>query len=339
MPQKKNPDIAELARGKAGRLIGNLTGLLATLKGLPLAYNRDLQEDKEPVFDSVDSCCSLLPAVTGMVATLTLRHRAAARPRRRRASRWPPTSPSGWSARACRSARRTRSPARGRASARSAGLELDQLDDDQLAGIDERLTPDVRSVLSVPGALAARKARGGTAPERVAEQLAVARRRSPSRTPTGRVLTGGGRALTRCDRASDRPEPGPLSEADLLGPVDVVAPTLLGCWLVTDRPEGRVAVRLTEVEAYAGRGTDPASHAYRGPTPRTASCSARPGRLYVYFTYGMHWCANVVVRPGRARRRRCCCAPARSSWGRSWRGRAVRPRACAARPRPRARPG
>ena len=70
MPQKKNPDIAELARGKAGRLIGNLTGLLATLKALPLAYNRDLQEDKEPVFDSVDTLEVLLPAVTGMVATL-----------------------------------------------------------------------------------------------------------------------------------------------------------------------------------------------------------------------------------------------------------------------------
>ena len=63
MPQKKNPDIAELARGKAGRLIGNLTGLLATLKALPLAYNRDLQEDKEPVFDSVDTLEVLLPAV------------------------------------------------------------------------------------------------------------------------------------------------------------------------------------------------------------------------------------------------------------------------------------
>ena len=70
MPQKKNPDIAELARGKAGRLIGNLTGLLATLKALPLAYNRDLQEDKEPVFDSVDTLEVLLPAFTGMVATL-----------------------------------------------------------------------------------------------------------------------------------------------------------------------------------------------------------------------------------------------------------------------------
>ena len=79
MPQKKNPDIAELARGKAGRLIGNLTGLLATLKALPLAYNRDLQEDKEPVFDSVDTLEVLLPAFTGMVATLTLRHRADGR--------------------------------------------------------------------------------------------------------------------------------------------------------------------------------------------------------------------------------------------------------------------
>ena len=69
LPQKKNADIAELARGKAGRLIGNLTGLLATLKGLPLAYNRDLQEDKEPLFDSVDQVRRGLVAVAGMVAT------------------------------------------------------------------------------------------------------------------------------------------------------------------------------------------------------------------------------------------------------------------------------
>ncbi|MDO9063396.1 MAG: argininosuccinate lyase [Microbacterium sp.] len=70
MPQKKNPDIAELARGKSGRLIGNLAGLLATLKGLPLAYNRDLQEDKEPVFDSVDTLELVLPAFAGMISTL-----------------------------------------------------------------------------------------------------------------------------------------------------------------------------------------------------------------------------------------------------------------------------
>ena len=71
MPQKKNPDVAELARGKAGRLVGDLAGLLTTLKALPLAYNRDLQEDKEPVFDAVDTLEVLLPAFSGMVATLT----------------------------------------------------------------------------------------------------------------------------------------------------------------------------------------------------------------------------------------------------------------------------
>ena len=69
MPQKKNPDIAELARGKSGRFIGNLTGLLVTLKGLPFAYNRDLQEDKEPVFDSVEQLLVLIPALTGMIET------------------------------------------------------------------------------------------------------------------------------------------------------------------------------------------------------------------------------------------------------------------------------
>ncbi|MFZ6002697.1 MAG: argininosuccinate lyase [Actinomycetota bacterium] len=70
LPQKKNPDIAELARGKAGRLIGNLTGLLATLKGLPLAYNRDLQEDKEPLFDAVDQTSLALSAIAGLYATM-----------------------------------------------------------------------------------------------------------------------------------------------------------------------------------------------------------------------------------------------------------------------------
>jgi argininosuccinate lyase len=69
LPQKKNPDIAELARGKSGRLIGNLTGLLATLKGLPLAYNRDLQEDKEPLFDSVEQVMLAVAAINGMIAT------------------------------------------------------------------------------------------------------------------------------------------------------------------------------------------------------------------------------------------------------------------------------
>ena len=71
LPQKKNPDVAELARGKSGRLIGNLTGLLVTLKGLPLAYNRDLQEDKEPLFDSVDQSRLALAALSGLLTTVT----------------------------------------------------------------------------------------------------------------------------------------------------------------------------------------------------------------------------------------------------------------------------
>ena len=118
MPQKKNPDIAELARGKAGRLIGNLSGLLATLKALPLAYNRDLQEDKEPVFDSVDTLEVLLPAFSGMVATLTF-NTARMAELAPRASRSPPTWRSGWSARGCRSGWPTRWPGRASGAARS----------------------------------------------------------------------------------------------------------------------------------------------------------------------------------------------------------------------------
>lgn len=113
----------------------------------------------------------------------------------------------------------------------------------------------------------------------------------------GLVLARGGGALSP-PSDTHRSGPGPLVRVDdLLGPVDVVAPALLGCWVVTDRPEGQVALRLTEVEAYSGAGEDPASHAHRGPTPRAAIMFGPPGRLYVYFSYGVHWCANVVVGP------------------------------------------
>jgi argininosuccinate lyase len=174
MPQKKNPDVAELARGKAGRLIGNLAGLLATLKGLPLAYNRDLQEDKEPVFDGLDQLRVLLPAVTGMVATLTFdtARMAGLAPRgfslatdladwlvRRRVPFAVAHEISGAAVRYCE----------------TRGLELSDLTAAQLAEISPELDPGVLEVLTVAGSVASRNARGGTAEVAVRAQLAELR--------------------------------------------------------------------------------------------------------------------------------------------------------------------
>jgi argininosuccinate lyase len=172
MPQKKNPDIAELARGKSGRLVGNLMALLTTLKGLPLAYDRDLQEDKEPVFDSVEQVLLVLPALAGMVATLTVhdeRLTAAAATGHALA-----TDVAEWLVRDGVAFRDAHEIA-GRLVRHcdDLGLELWEVDDAGLADVDERLTPGVRDVLSVRGALEARSTHGGTAPARVAEQLAA----------------------------------------------------------------------------------------------------------------------------------------------------------------------
>jgi argininosuccinate lyase len=179
MPQKKNPDVAELARGKAGRLVGDLTGLLTTLKGLPLAYNRDLQEDKEPVFDAVDTLEVLLPAVSGMVATLVFN-----------TDRMESLAPQGfalatdvaeWLVRRGVPFRQAHELAGACVrECESRGIELWDLSDDDLAAISPALVPGegagVRTVLSLAGSLASRDAVGGTAPARVAEQLDSARR-------------------------------------------------------------------------------------------------------------------------------------------------------------------
>ncbi|KRF32506.1 argininosuccinate lyase [Yonghaparkia sp. Soil809] len=171
MPQKKNPDIAELARGKAGRLIGDLTGLLTTLKGLPLAYNRDLQEDKEPVFDAVETLEVLLPAFTGMVATL-----------RFDTARMAELAPQGFSLATDVADWLVRQGVPFReaheisgalvAHCERAGLELHEPSDADYAAIDPRLTGEVRAVLTVEGSIASRSGAGGTAAVAVAAQRA-----------------------------------------------------------------------------------------------------------------------------------------------------------------------
>ncbi|QQQ74738.1 argininosuccinate lyase [Saccharothrix sp. 6-C] len=170
MPQKKNPDVAELTRGKSGRLIGNLTGLLATLKAQPLAYNRDLQEDKEPLFDSVEQLELLLPALAGMIATT-----------RFDTARMAELAPAGFTLATDIAEWLVRQGVPFRLAHEAAGecvrvaegrgVGLAELTDEEFATISPALTPEVRSVLTVEGSIASRDAHGGTAPDRVAEQL------------------------------------------------------------------------------------------------------------------------------------------------------------------------
>jgi argininosuccinate lyase len=174
MPQKKNPDVAELARGKAGRLIGGLTGLLTVLKGLPLTYNRDLQEDKEPVFDAVDTLLLVLPAVAGLISTLRVNSERLRR-----------SAPVGFTLATDLAEYLVRRGVPFREAHEVVGhlviwcqvhdCGMAEVSDGDLSKISEHLTPDVREVLTVEGALAARKAYGGTAPERVAEQITALR--------------------------------------------------------------------------------------------------------------------------------------------------------------------
>jgi argininosuccinate lyase len=175
MPQKKNPDIAELARGKAGRLIGHCAGFLATLKSLPLAYDRDLQEDKEPTFDAVDTLLLVLPAMAGMVETMRVN-----------ADRVAQSATAGFSLATDIAEHLVRRGVPFRDAHEAVGhlvvycvsnhRDLGEVSDEELRSVSAHLTPDVRDVLSVQGALDARASYGGTAPARVSEQLVAAQR-------------------------------------------------------------------------------------------------------------------------------------------------------------------
>jgi argininosuccinate lyase len=174
MPQKKNPDIAELARGKAGRLIGHVTGQLAMLKGLPLTYDRDMQEAQEPCFDAVETLLLVLPAMAGMIATMTVHGDVLEA-----------SAPTGFALATDVAELLVKQGVAFRDAHEAVGQlvvwctandrTLEQVSDDELAAVSPHLTPEVRTVLSVRGAIAARDGHGGTAPVRVAEQLAAVR--------------------------------------------------------------------------------------------------------------------------------------------------------------------
>jgi argininosuccinate lyase len=177
MPQKRNPDAAELVRGKAGRVIGDLSALLIVLKGLPLAYGKDLQEDKEPVFDAADSLALCLAAMTAMIMGMTIdRDRLAAAAG---VGHTTATDLADWLVRRLdvpfREAHGAASQAVRRAEQR--GVALADLDLEDLRAIEPRITAEVFEVLSVERSVASRTSLGGTAPDRVREAIQAARER------------------------------------------------------------------------------------------------------------------------------------------------------------------
>ena len=179
MPQKRNPDAAELVRGHAGRITGCLISLMVTMKGLPLAYSKDMQDDKAPVFEAHDLLALCLAAMTGMVGSATFRTdrmRALAQ-----AGYSTATDLADWLVRAAGVPFREAHHITGRAVklAEERGCRLDELPLDALQGIDARIGPGVFDVLSVDASVASRTSVGGTAPANVRAAIAAARKELP----------------------------------------------------------------------------------------------------------------------------------------------------------------
>ena len=162
MPQKKNPDVPELVRGKSGRVVGHLVALLVLMKGQPLAYNKDNQEDKEPLFDTVDTLGGFAGdhGRSGGERHQRRRRSACARPRAK-ASPPRPTSPTTWCARACRSATRTRRSRARCGMPRRGGCDLAGASARRVAARSRRWSSDdVYAVLTLEGSVASRRPSG-----------------------------------------------------------------------------------------------------------------------------------------------------------------------------------
>jgi argininosuccinate lyase len=170
MPQKRNPDAAELVRAKSGRIVGALTGLLIVLKGLPLAYAKDMQEDKEPVFDAFDSLALSIAAVAGMVADLTVNEKAMRKAAG--AAYSTATDLADWLVRALGLPFREAHEATGRivAAAEAKGLPLEKLPLADMQAVEPRISTEVYAVLGPRQSVKSRTSQGGTAPENVRRQ-------------------------------------------------------------------------------------------------------------------------------------------------------------------------
>jgi argininosuccinate lyase len=177
MPQKKNPDAAELVRGKAGRIIGALSTLLIVMKGLPLSYGKDMQEDKEPTFDAADNLSLSVAAMAGMIRDLQ------AAPARMadaaRAGYATATDLADWLVRVLKVPFREAHHVTGAIvrKAEQKGCELKDLTLAEMQAVEPRITAAVTGVLSVDHSAASRTSYGGTAPARVREAIARARKR------------------------------------------------------------------------------------------------------------------------------------------------------------------